>query len=341
MSGASFDVQQYDTAGGAQVFRLPLQALPNFTTHAYLALAGDELVLVDAGFGGDMSVAALEAGFRQVGQMLGRKISISDLTYVLVTHGHIDHFGGIQYLRGCTNARIGVHELDLPTLTRHEERLAVIGCRLNQFLVEAGIPAEERDNLLNLYRFTKLIYRSTPVDFTYQAVGMRVSPFEMLHIPGHCPGHVAIRLHDVLFVGDHILDVLSTHQSPEMLVPYTGVGHYLASLAALESWAGDARLILAGHGEPMTDLPACIRAIREMIESRLTQVQNYLAEPHTIADTTTHVYPDQQGYNGLLVLEKTGAFVEYLHQRGLLEIINYEQLESGQPAALHYRRTTH
>ena len=74
-----------------------------------------------------------------------------------------------------------------------------------------------------------------------------------------------------------------------------------------------------------------------MIETRLSQVHDFLAEPHTIAELTTHLYPDQQGYNGLLVLEKTGAFVEYLYQRNLLEIVNHDQLESGQPVPLYYR----
>jgi glyoxylase-like metal-dependent hydrolase (beta-lactamase superfamily II) len=337
MASGSFDVQRYATAGGAQIFRLPLQAFPNFTTHTYLALAGNELVLVDAGFPSEMSFASLETNLCQVGRMLGREIRVSDLTCILVTHGHIDHFGGILFLRSRTNAKIGVHELDLQTLTRHEERLAVISCRLRQFLVEAGIPEEERENLLNLYRFTKLVYRSTPVDFTYEAIDMRLDAFEMLHVPGHCPGHVAIRLHDALFVGDHILDVLGTHQSPEMLVPYTGVGHYLDSLTALEDWAGGVRLVLAGHGEPILSLPGCIRGTRQMIAARLSQVHDYLAEPHTIAELTTHLYPDQQGYNGLLVLEKTGAYVEYLYQRNLLEIVNHDQLESGQPVALYYR----
>jgi len=336
---SELDLERFETSGGAQVFRLPLQAFPNFTTHAYLILVEDMVVLVDAGFGNEPSNAGIEAGFSQAGEILGRSLRITDLTHILITHGHIDHFCGLMYLRKRTGAQVGVHELDLQTLAHHEERLALISPRLCQFLVEAGIPAEERENLLNLYRFTKAFYRSMPVDFTFGGRGMKIGPFEMLHIPGHCPGHVAIRLHDVIFSGDHVLEHMITHQSPESLVPYTGLGHYLDSLKSLGEWAGDVNLVFAGHGEPLSDLPGRADCLRIAIEEKLDEVQAFMAEPHTIAETTAHLYPDQQGYNGLLVLEKTGAFVEYLHQRGLLEIINYEQLESGQPVALHYRRT--
>jgi hypothetical protein len=39
------------------------------------------------------------------------------------------------------------------------------------------------------------------------------------------------------------------------------------------------------------------------------------------------VYGEIGGYNSLLVLEKMGAYVEYLYQRGLLEISNLNELE--------------
>ena len=42
------------------------------------------------------------------------------------------------------------------------------------------------------------------------------------------------------------------------------------------------------------------------------------------------------GYNQLLVIEKTGAYVEYLYEHGMIEITNPDELEQGRPA--RYRR---
>ena len=42
------------------------------------------------------------------------------------------------------------------------------------------------------------------------------------------------------------------------------------------------------------------------------------------------------GYNQLLVIEKTGAYVEYLYEHGLIGITNPAEVEQGKPA--RYRR---
>jgi len=43
------------------------------------------------------------------------------------------------------------------------------------------------------------------------------------------------------------------------------------------------------------------------------------------------------GYNQLLVIEKTGAYVEYLYEHGMIEVTNFAEVEQGQPA--RYQRT--
>jgi hypothetical protein len=44
------------------------------------------------------------------------------------------------------------------------------------------------------------------------------------------------------------------------------------------------------------------------------------------------------GYNALLVIEKIGAYVEYLQQRGLVEIVNPDELEVDPQTAIKYCR---
>ena len=333
----SFEV--FTTSRGARIYRLLLEAFPGFTAHVHLVFADDYCMLIDCGSGYESSNAGLASGFERVSQNIGRKIGPEDLTHILITHGHIDHFGGLVFLRERTKALVGVHELDWQTITRHEERLAVMSRRLEEFIAEAGVPVEERGPMITMSKFTKAIYRSVPVDFTYEAAGMKVGAFEMVHLPGHCPGHVAIRLHDVVFCGDHALMGITPHQAPERLAQYMGVGHYLASLSLFEGWAEKARLVFSGHGEVITDLPACAARIRQQLALRLQKALDILAEPHTIAEVAAHLYSDVNGYYALLAVEKTGALIEYLYQRGLLGITNLGELESSiQPAVIKYRR---
>jgi glyoxylase-like metal-dependent hydrolase (beta-lactamase superfamily II) len=336
---AAHSFQRFETTGGAQIFRLPVEAFPNFWAYAYLVLTDDMRVLIDTGSGSDQSIASLEEGLRRVNAEAGINLRFTDLTHILITHGHIDHFSGLVYLHDRTSALVGVHELDLQTLTRHEERLALMSRRLEAYLETAGVPSEERGQLIQMYRFTKAFYHSVPVDFTYEAVDMQVGPFEMIHLPGHCPGHVAIRLDDVVFSGDNVLSGITPHQSPEELTPYMGLRHYLESLTILQHWANGSRLILSGHDDPIDDLHARVKDIRDHLAQRIRQVLDALDSPHTIAEITGKIYHGMAGYNELLVLEKVGAYVEHLYQRGLLEITNLEEVDdSGKFAAVRYHR---
>ncbi|HSF80065.1 MAG TPA: MBL fold metallo-hydrolase [Anaerolineales bacterium] len=336
-------VKTFQTSGGGRIFQIHLQEFPILRGHVYLVLVEHDSqpyrVLIDTGSGFGTSNQHLEAGLQAAAQISGEPIGLDTLTHILITHGHIDHFGGLNYIQPRSPARIGVHELDLRNLTNYEERIAIVARRLDDFLVEAGVSDERRGQLLDMYKINKSLYRSVKVDFTYETVGMRLGPLEMLHVPGHCAGHVVIRLHDVLFSGDHILNHTSPHQSPERLTHSTGLEHYLESLDSLQDWAGDIRLTLGGHEEPISDLPGRLDAIRIIHRERLEQVLEYLSEPRTISDTSHHLFGEVHGYNVLLALEEAGAHIEYLYQRGKLGIANHAEIEDSRgPVKICYYR---
>ena len=316
----------YETSGGAKIHRIPLEAFPNFWAYVYVAETDGYRVLVDAGSGTDASHLNLLDGLSRAG------LQPSGLTHILLTHAHIDHYGGLSKLHEITQAKIGVHELDVQTVAHHEARLALIGRRLASFLAETGLTEETREQILSLYRFSKLLYQSVPVDFTLEALDMRLGPFEFIHLPGHCPGHVAIRLDDAVFCGDMVVEGVTPHLSPESINPYNGLDHYLESLARLQRWAEDARLVLNGHNEVIVDLPMQIGATGQNIIRRMSKAIEALSAPLTIEEICRAVYGETGGYNQLLVIEKTGAYVEYLYEHGMIEITNPDELEQGRPA---------
>jgi glyoxylase-like metal-dependent hydrolase (beta-lactamase superfamily II) len=187
-----------------------------------------------------------------------------------------------------------------------------------------------------MYRLSKAIYQSTPVDFTYESIGMQLSPLEIIHLPGHCPGHVAIRVDDVVFCGDMVVEGVTPHLSPESINPYSGLDHYLESLSRLQHWAKNARLILNGHNDVITDLPVQVESTKQNIIRRVGKAVAALQEPLTSEEVCRAVYGETNGYNQMLVIEKTGAYMEYLYEHGMIEIVNSGEMEQGQPA--RYRR---
>src|SRR5512145_466787 len=144
----------FETSSGAKIHRIPLEAFPNFWAYVYLVKKDAYCVLIDTGSGTDTSHENLLSGLQKAG------IGPSDLTHILLTHAHIDHFGGLTKLRPITGAKIGCHELDVQTVAHHETRLAWIGRRLATFLAETGLAEETREQVLSIYRFTKAIYQS-------------------------------------------------------------------------------------------------------------------------------------------------------------------------------------
>jgi glyoxylase-like metal-dependent hydrolase (beta-lactamase superfamily II) len=328
-------IHKFETSSGGGVYQIPVEVFPKFWGFVYLVIFEDYRVLIDAGSGIGESNELLEAGLIESGQ----NVSLQDLTHVFITHGHIDHFGGLTYIIPKTNALIGVHELDLRNLINYEERAVTIAHSLENYMKRAGVNQNTRENLLGLYRFTKELGHSVPVDFTYEGEDLCLGPFKFLHVPGHSAGHVVIRLHDILFCGDHILSDISPHQSPEHITMSTGLSHYLHSLDALENWTDGINLALCGHQDTISDLPGRINEIRVLHQERLEKVMEFFRVPGTILELSKSLFGRAIGYNALLALEEAGAHVEYLYQRGNLGIKNLEELEAiKEPVALYYQR---
>src|SRR5215510_1171304 len=128
----------FESSGGAKVHGLPLQVFPNFWAYVYVVQKDEFFVLIDAGSGTEKSHQDLLDGMQTVG------IQLSELTHTLLTHAHIDHYGGLSLLRPIAQAKIGVHELDVQTIVYHETNQMLLGRRFASFLADTGLAEEKR-----------------------------------------------------------------------------------------------------------------------------------------------------------------------------------------------------
>ncbi len=202
-------------------------------SNAYLVV-GERPVLIDTGSRGD--AARITAGCAAAG------VDIRDLSLILHTHVHSDHFGNTAALADLVGCPIAYHPGDGPLAAQgHNGRLRGVGLRGRML---AG--------LLSHLPFPK---RSADIDATD---GMRLDGFgvagRVLHTPGHTPGSISV----VLDSGDAIVgDLLMGGFAGGVIRPTRPMFHYFADdLPAVMTSVGhllaaaSARLCV-GHGGPL------------------------------------------------------------------------------------------
>ncbi|MCK5318198.1 MAG: MBL fold metallo-hydrolase, partial [Anaerolineales bacterium] len=322
------ELSRFETSGGDRIYRIPLDIFPGMHGYAHLVITKDLVVLFDVGSGFGDSNEQLEAGLGQINVEFKETAGWDRITHILVSHAHIDHYGGLHYVRERTNAPIGIHELDRRVLTNYEERLEVIEPRFCAFLVESGVPGPKVEGLVTLYLLHKQLFSSIEVDFSYEAIGMRLNGLEFVHVPGHCSGQVVACVGDIMLSADHILEQTSPHVAPESLSLNTGLEHYLASLQKVVPLTQRVRLALGGHEGIIEDPEARIEAIIAVHRERLKQILDLLETPATIYEVSQELFPETEAYHQILAVEETAAHFEYLYSRGFVELTNLDDFES-------------
>ena len=329
-------VKRYQTAGGRVIYLLPVETFPDHVNNVYLVRDREHRFLFDAGTPRDSARDDFARAGRVLAALFDEPRALERIDDLIVSHAHADHFSGVGRWRE-QGARIHVHELDARVISNFEERIVVASRAVRQFLQEAGVADEERAELDRMYVGTKSLYRSVPVDRTLTD-GAVVCGAVAHHVPGHCPGMICLQIDNVLLTADHILPRITPLQSPESLTQSNGLDHYFDSLEKIRR-VGGIDLGLPAHETPIPRLAQRIAEIEAFHRARLDKVRELCAgdEPRTLQQIAAAMFGAQQGYGRLLAYQETGAHVEWLARRGLLEIANLEDFRTQLNPVVYYR----
>jgi glyoxylase-like metal-dependent hydrolase (beta-lactamase superfamily II) len=328
-------IQKFTTAGGIAVYLLPVQAFPHHVTNCYVVL-DDTITLLDTGSGFGNSNESLVRGFDRLRTEFGERVRLEDIDRVILTHGHIDHFGGLNFVVEQSGAAVGIHELDANVIRHFHDQLTLSSKNLHLFLDRAGLPEQVVDDLVEMNKWSKDYFHASDVDFTFSN-GTLEGGFRVFHTPGHCPGQVCLQLEDILFTADHVLSHITPNQSPESITRYTGLGHYLDSLDKIRHEA-TASVGLGGHEDPIRDVNARVADIAAFHHVRLGKLLELCDSPKSVAQLSQELFGPRKHYHILLALLETGAHLEYLFERAHVVVANMDDVELQYNPVLLYQR---
>jgi glyoxylase-like metal-dependent hydrolase (beta-lactamase superfamily II) len=322
-----FDPGVFAVAPGVHRIVLPLPGDGLKAVNAYILEGDDGFALIDTGWRTDTILEALEAGFAALGA------SLRDLTAIVCTHSHYDHYGLSAYLRERSGApvHLGEHErLNLGSAIERDEFDRYIADR-RALLLRHG--ARTLADELAALRFTfeqvqRRGFATWPerwvADGERLEIGGRV--LEARLTPGHSRGHLMFTCDDLLFAGDHILPHITPSLGFEAFTDGHALEHFLASLHGSRELG--AQLVLPGHGPVFEDLAGRVDELVAHHDTRLAACVAALAggpsTAHEVAGRLTWTrrerpFTDMDLFNRMLATTETITHMELLADRGEVE----------------------
>jgi glyoxylase-like metal-dependent hydrolase (beta-lactamase superfamily II) len=294
-------------------------------TQAYVLESSDGPYLVDTGWNHDSSWADLVDGLTSVGS------SVDEVVGIIVTHHHPDHLGLVGRVREASGCWVGLHDADTALVRRHRELLlddpSAFDQDTQEKLLAAGAGQCDVDDVLAAGKRVSMPLPALPdraLDTSALALGDR--RVELLHTPGHTPGHLCLRVDGRLLTGDHLLKTISSHVG---LYGFEGpeddpLGDFFASLRQLTG--DEPQEILPAHRGRFTGVDARVAQLLEHHEERLVDIKEKLSAgpltPWALARAMTWNRPWDELPRMMLraALAETMAHVRHLELAGVLTV---------------------
>jgi glyoxylase-like metal-dependent hydrolase (beta-lactamase superfamily II) len=302
-----------EVADGVAQLYLPLPMKPTII-NVYLVRAGKSWTLIDTGMNTETSTAAFRGALEAIG------LGPTDITRLVCTHHHVDHYGTSGPYRELTHAEVFLHPLEA-------ERIALMQSMLGEntpYLRLHGVPdvpAERR--LPSPATFFGAFYKpATPDHLLADEDEIPLGDgraLEVIWTPGHTPGHCCLLLKPdgILFVGDHLLPKITPHVGLWPNGPENPLGDFLASHEKIQHY--DARLVCPAHGAIYEDHR---RRARQLIDfhrvRKLTMLDAIRRRPMTAYDVALEAFaisPDNR-MQVMMAVYETLAHLELLRREG-------------------------
>ena len=197
-------------------------------------IKGDKAVIVDTGYPGN--------GERILDSLRENLINPSDISLIIITHGHIDHYGSADELRKLTGAPVAMHRTDAEYIRKGIHYIGMPTC----------LPARIFKSLF--IKKDPILSKSLEVDIAFET-NIDLKEFgingSIIHTPGHTAGSVSIILSGgTAIIGDLIMGGILRKRTPHY--PLFASDFFQLKESIREILALSPKIIHASHGGPFT-----------------------------------------------------------------------------------------
>ncbi len=287
-------------------------------------IEGDDLTLVDPGCYG--SLTYLEQGLEALGR------SLTDVTRIVVSHGHMDHDGSCPPVIRKSGAELWAHEI-YGFMLQADRGDVERGWRSEVQGFKDFENSETMTRVMEHRELNRDLVLDHPVTDELQAGGLT-----FYYTPGHSPDELCILFDQVLFSGDHILPLITPHPSVAMsynsfqksLPPaycssndIYGLKALLTSLKRMALLEGDITVLPAHRAFHRGQFnPIGVSRATEIMEHHrnrcyeLTQVMK--AGPKDLVTITREYFSDREveAQNFFLAFTEVMAHIELMQEAG-------------------------
>ncbi|PLS17447.1 MBL fold metallo-hydrolase [Bacillus sp. M6-12] len=242
-----------------------------------------------------------------------------DITNIIITHYHPDHYGYAGRLQEVTGANVFMTETD------KKAARTIWGKGFSHFLREkyykCGIPKVIADAMAETDEESASQVSPHPRVDSHLNEGDKILfgkyEYEVIKAPGHSSGLICLynREKRVLFSTDHILPKITPNISYDFYGEDNPLERFLQSLHKFKRL--EAEYIIPSHGKPFKDANSRIDQIIGHHNERLSKLHEIISTPATVYDACQKLFGKAfNSHEMRFAIGETIAHLEYLVKKG-------------------------
>jgi glyoxylase-like metal-dependent hydrolase (beta-lactamase superfamily II) len=322
------EIASFPEVENIHAIALPLLGYSNLITANIYVLGKGPITLIDAGPKFPGAFDFVKEHLHKIG------FDFADIDRIIITHGHIDHFGLAKNIQEAAGKQIEfvIHSEDKWRISTQTLNENIWGKESQELMAMVDMPAYEVEKMKNRFSFFKVL--CDPLDevstiednHEFQGNGFHL---KVIHTPGHSPGSISLYEPEkkILFSGDHIIKHITPNplwetRKDKLKDPnYQSLIAYMDSLNKLKQL--DVRYVFPGHGEYIEDLPGIIASYtlhhRERMDLVWLALKKEVRPLFHIIDEVFAYVPDGDAF---LAISEIMVHLEMLINEKRAELIN-------------------